>query len=416
MNPNKLTRELRKLPGNIRSPKLPGGTLISAVLDRRLMTWSDRGGASRIFGEIWSEHCWVHLNNGATIFESESVDLEQAEIIRLDDMPKIALQAGRNQLPNPDFLVIYRAAASDAYSVRAIDAKFAVDRLRRIQVSPEAIRDLIELPGSHARAAIETRIGPGAIDRLHYESGAFLGPNSLLNDYFFERHTTGSDPAIPAQEIHLIAVGAEKLFSPTEEYRLMELFHSIDSISADEPKSELVVGMYYLRLATAARWFANQSQLPLLSAAEPEPVAVDEVFDETHRRISAGESAYGLIESWSLTAEKQIERQKTVQDAARVPVRMSEIRRLLEQRGLGDEKKLVRRLRGLLEVAFRPLLIERTGEIPPTPNQSLQQTVEFVSGASRSLRPEMQQLAIELADQLAAEESLSNEAVEKLSN
>jgi hypothetical protein len=416
MNPNTLTRELRKLPGNIKSPKLPGGTLISAVLDRRLMTWSDRGGASRIFGELWSEHCWVHLNNGATIFEVEPIDLDQANIIRLDDIPKIALQAGRNQLPNPDFLVIHRSTASDTLSVRAIDAKFAVDRLRRIQISPESIRDLINLPGSHARAAIDARIGPGTSDRLQYESGAFLGPNSLLNDYFFERHTTGTKPEIPAGEIHLITVGADTLFSPIEEYRLMELLQSIDAITASEPESELVIGMYYLRLATAARWFANQSQLPLLSASEPEPVAVGEVHEELHRRISAGESAFGLIETWSRTAEKQVERQKLVQDAARLPVRMSEIRRLLEQRGLGEEKKLIRRLRGMLEVAFRPLLIERTGEIPATPDQSLQRTIDLVSGASRSLRPEVQQTAIDFADQLASEVSNSENALEQVTD
>jgi hypothetical protein len=402
MNPNKLTRELRKLPGNIRSPKLPGGTLISAVLDRRLMTWSDRGGASRIFGDIWSEHCWIYLNNGATVFETELFDINQATIIRLDDIPKVALQAGRNQLPNPDFLLIYHSDEHDGYAVRAVDAKFAVDRLRRIQISPDSIRDLIELPDSHARSAIESRTAPGVTEQLTYEPGVFLGPNSLLNDYFFERHTTGQSPAIPESEIRLISVRVDALFSPIEEYQLMELLRSIDEISATAPESELVVGMYYLRLATAARWFSNQSQAPLLSASDPDPVDVDDVHEEVRHRVSQGESAFGLIESWSREAEAQTARQNLVHDAARLPVRMSEIRKLLEQRGVLEDKKLVRRLRGMLEVEFRPRLIERTGEIPANPSKSLQETVEFVVKASRSLRPEMQELADELANRLAS--------------
>jgi hypothetical protein len=388
MNPNRLTRELRKVPGNIRSPKLPGGTLVSAVLDRHLMTWSDRGGASKIFGDVWSEHCWAYLHNGATLFRSQTFDIANALVIRLDDNPAIAIQAGRRQLPNPDFLILH-SRRDETVAVRAVDAKFAVDRLRRTQVSPESIRELIELPGSLARVEIETKLGNVAIQNLDYEQGAFLGPNSILNDYFFERHTSGEQPLIPTEEIYLLSVTSGELFTEIEEFQLMELFQSIDSLHASTTESELVLGMYYLRLASAARWFANQSKKPLLSAEVPEPVEIAEVIETAENRVEPGESAYGLIEAWSSAAEAAVQRQKLVQESARLPIRMSEIRRALEERGLGEEKKLLRKVRGALEQSFILCLVEQTGEIPPEPEDSIHVITEGLRDSSRSLRQEM---------------------------
>jgi hypothetical protein len=403
MNPNKLTRELRKLPGNIRSPKLPGGTLISAVLDRRLMAWSDRGGASRIFGDIWSEHCWVYLNNGVTIFEEASFDHSSAHVVRLDDNPRIAIQAGRHQLPNPDFLILHREQ-SDRFSVRAVDAKFAVDRLRRMQISPESIRELIELPGSLAREEIERRLGKGTGDRLLYEPGAFLGPSSLLNDYFYRRHTTGDEPAVPSDELHLLAVKPAALFAETEEHALMDLMLSIDDLVATTPESELVLGMYYLRLATAARWFATQAQQPLLAVDPVEPADISTVYAVTEARIEDGESAFGLIETWSMAIEKHVERQKHVQEAARLPVRMSEIRRLLERSGRGEDKKLLRQVRGRLEKIFIRRLVESTGEIPAQPRASVDLIVNQVRAASRHLRTEMVEQAELVVEEIIEED------------
>jgi hypothetical protein len=403
MNPNKLTRELRKLPGNIRSPKLPGGTLISAVLDRRLMAWSDRGGASRIFGDIWSEHCWFYLNNGATIFEEVSFDHSGTHVIRLDDNPKIAIQAGRHQLPNPDFLILHPEQAGQ-FSVRAVDAKFAVDRLRRMQISPESIRELIELPGSLAREEIENRLGAGTANRLVYAPGAFLGPSSLLNDYFYLRHTSGEEPAIPSDELHLLAVKPSALFAEIEEHSLMNLMISIDDLVATNPESELILGMYYLRLASAARWFTTQAHQPLLSIEPVDPADISTTCEVTTARIERGESAYGLIETWSVAIDRHAERQKQVQEAARLPVRMSEIRGLLERSGRGEDKKLLRRVRGRLEKIFIRRLVESTGEIPAQPRKSMDLIANDVRDASRKLRTEMVQQVELVIEQIDGED------------
>ncbi|MEX2425159.1 MAG: hypothetical protein WD401_00175 [Thermomicrobiaceae bacterium] len=400
MNPNRLTRELRKLPGNIRSPDLPGGTLISAVLDRRLMAWSDRGGASRIFGDIWSEHCWAYLTNGSSLFTGITGSEPAPIILRLDDNPKIAIQAGRNKLPNPDFLVLTSGQANE-YVVRAVDAKFAVDRLRRTQIGPESIRDLIELPGSLAREEIVNIAGESAIEQLSFQPGMFLGPNSLLNDYFYQQLTTGDAPQIPVDELKLLTVDADALYSRIEEHQLMSMLQSIDGLIATSPESEIVLGMYYLRLSSAARWFETQARQPLLAVDEIEPVDIDQVLDSARNRVQPGISAYGLIEEWSEVAERSVERKKHVSDAARLPTRMSEIRALVERRKLDDQKKAVRIIRGTLEKQFARRLVETVGVIPSEPAEPLDEIVERVRTESRNLRKEMLQEARAIAERLA---------------
>ena len=407
MNPNRVSRELRKLPGNIRSSRLPGGTLVSAVLDRQLMGWSDRGGASRIFGDIWSEHCWEYLSNGARLFPESTYDHARATVVRLDNNPRIAIQAGRNKLPNPDFLVIH-PEAHGAYSVRAVDAKFAVDRLRRTQVSPDSIRELIELPGSLALQEVQLRIEINGNNQLEYQPGLFLGPNSLLNNHFFHQLTTGETPRIPSDELQLVSVDAHVLFQRIEEYPLMQLMQSIDELTASTPESDLVLGMYYLRLASAARWFETQARMPLLTNEPPDPADVAQVVLAADQRIKAGESAYGLIEGWSAATERAIERQKLVQDAARLPVRMTEIRKMLARRNRGEDKKLIRKVRGILEQEFMHHLLSETGTIPADPGEPISEVVARVASISRSLETEMRRSAERIADQVASEEGIES--------
>ncbi len=399
MNPNRLTRELRQIPGNVRSPHLPGGTLISAVLDRRLMAWSDRGGASRIFGDVWSEHCWHYLRNGADS-HGGIVETSAATIVRLDDNPNIAIQAGRHKLPNPDFLIVDRTPVG-GISVRAVDAKFAVDRLRRIQVSPDSIRELLELPDSLARAELENRHALNPEAELDYLPGYFLGPSSLLNDYFYAQITSGDDPKIPDDELKLVDVPSASLFATIDEFPLMEQMQGIDQISVPGSGGNLVMEMYYLRLASAARWFASQERQPILTLDDPESVPADEVLEMASARIEPGVSAFGLIEAWSQEIDRAIDRRKQVHDAARLPLRMSEIRKAINQSSDEVDKKTIRIVRGKLEKHFMRRLVEETGIIPADSEEPFARIIDRVHDASKGLRQEM----------IVASEALVHEAL-----
>jgi hypothetical protein len=398
MNPNRLTRELRNLPGNIRSKKLPGGSLVSAVLDRSLMAWSDRGGASRLFGEIWSQHAWKILTEDPDILPRHFVDSGNVMILRLDANPKIAIQAGRHKLPNPDFLLL-EANGGDEHVVSAIDAKFAIDRLRRTQVSPEAVRDLIELEGSLTRAEITRATGLSPDADFLYRPGAFLAPRSLLNDYFYDRQVGGSSSRLPPSELIMVEVSAGALFSQTEEWRLMERFMEIDQIGLGTSKSPVVTGMYYLRLACAARWFEEQTRKPLLALSEPDPLPITEIEAAASSRMDRASSAYQSIHAWAEAALSAAKRQERVQDAARLPLRIAELKSMLDSEGIGDDRKALRAIRGSLERSFRRHLVDEVGEIPSDPDVPMQTLLERIENARRTLRPVVRKQAKVLARQ-----------------
>ena len=46
---------------NTRSPLLPGGDLVSALFDREVMGFADRGGASNLVGDRWADIAAAHV-------------------------------------------------------------------------------------------------------------------------------------------------------------------------------------------------------------------------------------------------------------------------------------------------------------------------------------------------------------------
>lgn len=402
MNPNYLTRALRNLPGNVQDIALPGGSIVSAVMDRDLMTWSDRGGASRIFGEIWSEHCWEIIGNGtgerAAIADATGTET----VLRLDANPRIATQAARNKLTNPDFLLISEESDTEL-RVRAVDAKFAFDRLRRTQISPDALRDLVELPGSLVRETIDAQVSANGDRTLEYGPGAFVGPRSLLNDFYYQRLTTGDEPDIPEAELLLLPVDAAAMYARTEEHPLMVLLEEMDGLGPYTTDTGVLFGMYYLRLACAARWFEEQSQKPLLSLDDQESVPVEHVVNSLRQRLDEGESAYQIIRNWSRSAEAAAAERTQVRNAARLPLRMAELRSMLEHAGLGDDKKRLKILRGSLERTFMRRLVEEVGEIPAQPREPVSTIVQRVQAQSRKLRPDLLKQASATVERFAQE-------------
>ena len=70
---------------NTRSPLLPGGDLVSALFDREVMGFADRGGASNLIGDRWADIAAGHV---ATWIGTEqrlhADDQEPLRIIRVD--------------------------------------------------------------------------------------------------------------------------------------------------------------------------------------------------------------------------------------------------------------------------------------------------------------------------------------------
>jgi hypothetical protein len=97
-----------------------------------------------------------------------------------------------------------------------------------------------------------------------------------------------------------------------------------------------------------------------------------------------------------------------------MPVRMSEIRQLVERAGAGDDRRMVRMVRATLDRTFRGRVIDLVGDVPAHPHETLGDVLMRVAEASREQRPEMMKLArslvAEYVEAQAAEESAAGGA------
>src|SRR5690606_11059159 len=132
---------------DIHSGNLPGGNFISALFNRQLMSFADRGGASGLVGDRWADFCaetiqdWVGGLSDVPGGNRPPIEIER--IARLDAVPSIAFAASKRGLQNPDFIIIGRQSGRPA--IQAADAKFSVETARSRQVSVEMLDALLVL-------------------------------------------------------------------------------------------------------------------------------------------------------------------------------------------------------------------------------------------------------------------------------
>src|SRR3954453_8343658 len=131
----------------VRSPLLPGGDLISAVLDREVMALADRGGARGLVGSRSAHLCaeWAESWCGKPSHVPDGSDspLTVERVARLDARPEIAKSASKRGLQNPDLLFLGRRNGSPV--IQAADAKFSVETARSKQVSPGVVEALLAI-------------------------------------------------------------------------------------------------------------------------------------------------------------------------------------------------------------------------------------------------------------------------------
>jgi hypothetical protein len=382
--------------GDIRSDKLPGGSLISAVLDRHLMAWSDRGGASRYFGDRWCEECasaldsWIGTERavpGGAPFMVEAV-------VRLDTNPEIAIQAGRHELVNPDF-VLYGWRRGGEHVVKAADAKFAVDTIKPAQVSAEALEALLAVEGGLVRDAIDQQISSPLGESIRPEPGVFLSPISPLTDYLLPRVVSGPRARISPDEVILIPVDPTRMFAGLPMTSLIMRLARIDHLVTN-PWEHIVAAMYYFRLACACVWVWVEGHSPLLTLGPSPKPDIGAVADEIAGRSPASKTAFDLVSRWEVEIEEVVQNRRTLNEVAVMPVRMRELREMAEAAGRSDERGLIRRIRGALQRRYRERLVQQIGEVPARPARPLTEVISAVSTVSRRLYPELKAVAVDL--------------------
>ena len=217
---------------NVSSPLLPGGNLISASLDRQVMIWSDRGGASRHIGDRWAVRCSTALEEsiGTTWPVPNDEPFHLIDVIRLDDVPEVSREANRHHLENPDFLLIGRRAASEQPCLQAADAKFAADRIKPSQVSAEIVKNLLAVKDGVTRALVDTTIADLGLSEPEIVRGVFISPRSTLTDHLLRRVTTGRNASVDVREVVTVPPEPGAMFAGLPQSRIIGGLARIDAL------------------------------------------------------------------------------------------------------------------------------------------------------------------------------------------
>lgn len=400
-------RALARVHGNLTSPKLPGRSLIAAVLDRQLMGWSDRGGASKHFGDRWSDQCTLQLSQrtGGPMPIPDGSSYVLRHVVRLDGDPAIAIQAGNHKLANPDFVLV--GSSSDGKPLlQSADAKFAVDTVKPVQVEADSLAALLAVEGGLVRSAIEQVTGAVLDPDVELVSGLFLIPRGTFNDYFWQFVAGGPNPRVSPDSLLELEPDCAALFAGLPESPLLPVLAGTDNLGV-RLDQDLLASMYYFRLACACGWMWVRQHTPLLSNDPPPIVEPSPLLQETIRRAERSDTAFHVAASWHREIAKLDLSREAVKKVARLPLRIGELRGFIDATNAEDDvsARQLRIMRGVLESRYRARLVAEIGVIPADTNVPIQELQRTIASATRRIRSELLAEAPALARELFAERS-----------
>lgn len=382
----------------VRSPLLPGGDLLSAVLDRDVMGLADRGAASGMIGERWADVCaeWIETwrDRAIPVPGSDGNLLTVQRAVRLDAHPEIANRASRRGLQNPDWLFI--GTLDGVPTIQAADAKFSVETARVKQVSPAVVEALLAVPD-----LLETVTAPLPAD-LATVPGIFLCPDSALTHIMLRRRHGIVRVTVTEEDIDFVPAPAGRFFRGMQGYDLMHQLAEVDALPVDLERN-LLAGLYYFRLARAAVGCWIDASKPLLMLKDQ--VTVDEaaVLADVHARSAAASSALELILGYDADVQTIRAQRQAVEQVAALPMSGKELRALIAQRvaALDGEAPSVNQIRRRIGGWYRKALRAQVGPLNP-PVANLSDTLIAVGAAGRALTPELHRQARQIIDAMIA--------------
>jgi hypothetical protein len=380
---------------DVRDRNLPGGSLLAAYLDRQLMMWSDRGGASGYIGDRWAAHCsrWLDqaINRKWDLTNSQSMVV--TDILRLDDIEAVSREANHNQLENPDFLLFGRSDDSQTRAtIAAVDAKFAADRIKYSQVSAQIVENLISIPETGVtRSLVQTILDERGCSDFQIVDGSFLCPDSTLTDFLLRRRSRGKS-ATGTQGIVRIDPDPSTMFTSVPASQLIPTLARQDRLPVT-PRDNLLSLLYYFRVASACVYLWHEQHQPLFTIKPQEPAEIGLVGADVAGRATPGKSAYRIMLDLVDEAETVQRARQAISNVASLPLRMVEIRALLQANGHENGTQALRVLRRDLELEFRQQLFAQIGEIPANDPRPLPEILDQMATSSRALRDHMREYA-----------------------
>lgn len=345
---------------SISSPVFPGGSLVSAIFDRNVMRLSDRGGASGLIGDRWSDICSHELETwpGTAISTPDGQEMQVERIVRLDDTPAVARAASKKKLQNPDYVVVGRTG--DTPLLLSADAKFSVETAGASQVSADALSALLG-------------IGPVITDQIgrldagrEIIDGIFLSPDFSLTHYMLGRRRGYRSVSVDRRQIHLLPVASVPFLKPLQGARLIPIFADVDGYDR-ESRSSLLVGLYYFRLSRAVIGCWADMVTPLLGARQPVPTDLARIEEQTRLFARDARSGWDIVDRWDAAAESVRSQREVVNRITSVPIVNRELRDELDAAVAITqvEAPSMNKVRRRIGSWFRDQVIERIGVLSP---------------------------------------------------
>lgn len=379
------------------SSAFPGGTLLSAVYDRALMQYSDRGGASGIIGDRWADLCAVALAerpDTIALLDPHGARIAHDTVVRLDDVPEIARVASRAHLQNPDFLLL--GTGDDRQTIQAADAKFSVETAKSRQVSADVVRALLD-HGQAVRGAI-----PNVREDAVLCDGIFLCPDYSLTKHLLRTRQGLRRIAVPDREICLLPVTVSAFMQPIGHERLMDILAARDDLDLDYRQS-LLLTLYYFRLARAAVGFRIDQTRPLLGSNDVPTFDLGDVEAEAKRIGRHAFGAWNLVLRWNAIAEDVRQQRFAIDQATGFPISGKILRQRVEQQATaaGVAPPSTNKVRRIAGWWMRARIRAKFGPIDP-PVDDMDALIRQLRLYSRSLTPEVTAYTQEVIRELIA--------------
>ncbi len=397
--------------GTIRAPRLPGGGLIEAVLDRTVMGLADKGGASGLVGARWADLCAEHVAgwhgrtlsvpanlNRAAPFEAHRVD----RVVRLDDTPAIAATAASQALQNPDFFII--GEHDGRHTLQAADAKFSVETARAKQVSSEVLSGLLTLG-----PLIEDLLGdlhePLLVD------GLFICPDFPLTHLMLRKRHGIVRSTVRADQVEMFPASGAEFFAPVAGASIMAPLAAIDRLPVSIDDS-LLAALYYFRLARAAGGCWMDATGPLLTYADTRLMDEEAVREHVVARSVGARSAWELIQNWDLEVQSVRNQRIQVEQVAGLPIINRELRELINRLAVnnGGEAPSMNKVRRRIGSWYRAKLRAEFGPIQP-PVTNLTPLLRDISRYSASLNGALRQETVRIITELLTDPNGRSESV-----
>ncbi len=352
------------------------------------MTFADRGGASNLIGDRWADLAAAHAagwSDGLGWIELEDGDTASiVRVDRLDATPRIAAEASRRGLQNPDLLLI--GGDEHGQIIQAADAKFSIETARSKQVSPEVVLALLGL-----RDRLPELL-PDLQDSAHVEPGIFLAPDYPLTHMVLRGDRRGlrgiMRPTVERHEVVLVPTDPARFWNGVPGASVMSPLSELDDLPA-HPQQSLLTGVYYFRLARAAVGFWLDATKPLLLFNDRLELDEEAVRSEAERRARHADSAIALIWQWDADVQTVRNQRASIEHVAGLPIPGRELRPRAAAiaESLGAEAPSANQVRRRLSAWFRAELRSRIGPVNP-PVANLPDVLHKIGQIGKELTPQ----------------------------